>query len=99
MPVHERFLELAATAIDFDLTPPEAAELERHLAACVDCRRSAAAMRQDARVIAAMPVRAMSADRSRRALAVALGDRRTTAGLRLVFVAAVIALLALGGIS
>jgi len=34
---HRRFIDLAATSIDFDLTPAERAELDAHLAACADC--------------------------------------------------------------
>ncbi len=44
---HRRFLELAATAIDFDLSDAEAAELTAHLQTCAPCRRTAAALRRD----------------------------------------------------
>ena len=44
MSIHDGFLELAATAIDFDLEADERAELERHLAGCDACRRTAAAI-------------------------------------------------------
>lgn len=46
--VHERSLELAAAAVDYDLNPVERAELDAHLAGCPTCARRAAAMRSDA---------------------------------------------------
>ncbi len=45
---HERSLELAATAVDFELTSAERGELEAHLAACPACARRTAALRADA---------------------------------------------------
>ncbi len=45
---HDRALELAAMAIDFELTSAESAELEDQMAACPLCSRAAAAMRADA---------------------------------------------------
>ena len=53
MSIHEGFLDLAATAIDFGLDEYEQAELDRHLAGCDDCRRDTAALRDDAVAIAA----------------------------------------------
>jgi len=52
MSIHEGFLELAAAAIDFDLDEYDRGELDRHLAGCADCRRTAAAFRDDAAAIA-----------------------------------------------
>src|SRR5262245_54380360 len=46
--VHERGLELAAAAIDFELTRAEAAELAAHLGSCPTCGRRAGGMRTDA---------------------------------------------------
>lgn len=51
--LHERTLELAASAIDFDLTGAEAVELDAHLSACLHCVRDAAAIRADAIAIRA----------------------------------------------
>src|SRR6476661_5748216 len=96
---HERFLELAATSIDFPLPPAESTELEQHLASCTECRRTVQAMREDARAIAASPVRVMARDRSEAVLAGALSRRRPTANLRLALLAAVLALGAIGGLS
>ena len=51
MPGHDRYLELAAAAIDFELAPAEAAALATHLAACTPCRRDAAGILEDARAL------------------------------------------------
>ena len=64
MNIHEGFLELAAAAIDFDLGDYERAELERHLAGCDDCRRTAAAYRDDAAAIASASGPLLSPGRS-----------------------------------
>jgi N-acetylneuraminic acid mutarotase len=96
---HERFLELAAASIDFELSPSEATELDRHLAGCGSCRLAMQAMRDDARAIMSLPVRAMPLDRSEDVLAGALTVRRQTGTLRLALVAAVLALVAVGGLA
>lgn len=53
--VHEEFLELAAAAIDFELTPAERASLDAHLASCATCRRRVAAIEADQRAMFALP--------------------------------------------
>jgi hypothetical protein len=45
---HDRYLELAATAIDFPLSPAEGRELQAHLATCERCAMAAIAIRRDA---------------------------------------------------
>jgi len=45
---------MAATAIDFELSPSERRALDRHLVACAPCREMAEALRQDARAIAGL---------------------------------------------
>ena len=50
-PNHDRSLELAAMAVDFELTRAETAELETHLATCASCARRAAALRADASML------------------------------------------------
>ena len=52
---HGAALELAATWIDFDLSPSEGRALDRPLVACAPCRQAAEAFREDARVIAGLP--------------------------------------------
>jgi hypothetical protein len=52
---HETALELAATWIDFDLSPSEGRALDRHLVACAPCRQTNEALRADARAIAGLP--------------------------------------------
>jgi hypothetical protein len=64
MSIHEGFLELAATAIDFDLDEYDRAELDRHLAGCADCRRTVAALRDDAAAIASAVRPSLSPGRS-----------------------------------
>jgi hypothetical protein len=51
---HDRALELAASAIDFGLSPAEDAELTEHLASCAACRSTVAALSGDAAAIAAL---------------------------------------------
>ena len=46
--LHERSLDLAAMAVDYELTRAEQVELEAHLATCTTCARRAAAVRADA---------------------------------------------------
>jgi Tol biopolymer transport system component len=48
---HTRILELAASAIDFDLDPAERAELNAALENCPLCRRQASAMRATATIL------------------------------------------------
>jgi hypothetical protein len=48
---HARYLELAAAAIDFDLSPIESAVLSDHLASCGTCRDDAARLQADARAL------------------------------------------------
>ena len=69
---HERFLELAAAAIDFELEPEERAELDRHLAECDSCRRTAEAFRDDAATIAYGPGPRLESGQSVAILAAAL---------------------------
>jgi hypothetical protein len=49
-------LELAAAAIDFELTPAERARLEKAMAECSVCARAAAAYRRQANLLVALPV-------------------------------------------
>jgi anti-sigma factor RsiW len=53
--VHDRFIDLAAASIDFELSPAERAELDGHLTTCAPCRSFAAALRADARALGDLP--------------------------------------------
>jgi N-acetylneuraminic acid mutarotase len=93
---HRRFLELAAASIDFELSPSERDELRTHLSTCDTCPRALDGMRADARTIRALPARDVAVDRSAVILRRALGRPPDLASLRLVVLAAVLALLAVG---
>ena len=96
---HDTFLELAAVAIDFELTPSERSRLEAHLATCPACLRSAGALLADARSLAALPVTRLSERRADAILGSLLRpvpSIRPT--LRLLAVAALLAVLAVGSI-
>lgn len=100
--VHRNYLELAAAGIDFALTPTERARLGAHVAGCDACRRRIAAMRSDNLAIAALPrhvLRAKTAERLdpvRPRVRWAPGSGPT---LRLIAVAALLALLAIGALT
>jgi len=97
---HRDYLQLAAAAIDFELSATERERLEEHLAACHACQRRAAGLRSDARAIAALPrfvLAPAGVERLRpgRPRPVRLG----LPTLRLVAVAGLIALLAMAALS
>ena len=54
-PTHEEVLELAAAAIDFELSPAERSTLADHLRDCVACARRVTGMQADQRAIAQLP--------------------------------------------
>ena len=96
--LHERAMELAASAIDFALGGDDAAELQVHLAGCPACARSATALRNDAAAIRLPALRP-----SRRAddavyAAIAHRDARTSPRV-LVLAAAALLLVALLGVA
>ncbi|MGH2837580.1 MAG: kelch repeat-containing protein, partial [Thermoleophilaceae bacterium] len=91
---HTRFLELAAASVDFELSREERAELEGHLEACRTCFRALHAIEGDGRTIRALPVRALAVDRAPVILSRALRRSPDLSSLRLVAVAALLALLA-----
>ena len=85
---HERALDLAATAIDFELSPADRSALEGHLASCPTCPSEGAALLGDAdRLRALRPVPPPAW------VGRAIGRRRRPVGLVLSFV-----LLALSGL-
>jgi hypothetical protein len=94
--VHERGLELAAMAVDFELTRAETAELEAHLAGCPSCTRRAAALRGDA-VALGRPLVLLPSARVDAAIAAEIAGRRAgPQRLVLVAAAAMLALALLG---
>ena len=98
--LHDRFLDLAAAAIDFDVAPAERAELDRHLATCGACRLQAAAFRDDAAAIGELP-RLVLAPRRTGGIRWRGSPAQTTGlgSIRLVAAAAVLTLLALGALA
>jgi hypothetical protein len=54
--IHDHELELAAAAIDFELTPAERARLDKAIAECSVCAQAAAAYRRQATLLVALPV-------------------------------------------
>jgi hypothetical protein len=89
---HGRSLELAANAVDFDLTSAETGELERHLAACPSCTRRAVALRADARALT-QPLTLLPSRRVDEAVSAAI-VRRPAPPQRLLLLAAAALLLA-----
>lgn len=93
--IHNEYLELAAAGIDFELSRAEREALADHLAGCIPCRRRLAGLHADQRAIAQMPGFVLSRaggdrvrNRARR------GGGLTLPAMRLVAIAAVLALLA-----
>jgi anti-sigma factor RsiW len=97
---HDEILELAASAIDFELSPAERSTLSDHLRDCVACARRVTGMQADQRAIAQLPQYSLAQGRVDR---VARRIGRAPAGsgsqFRLVAVAALLALLALGALA
>jgi hypothetical protein len=99
-PVHDEFLELAAAAIDFELSGDERAALDHHLAECSACRHRVVGFAADQTAIARLPryvigPAAAAAVRGR-------VTRRSSAPrptLRLLAAAAMLALLALAALA
>jgi hypothetical protein len=98
--VHDEFLELAAAAIDFELSATERAALAAHLADCIPCRRRVMGLEADQRAVAQMPAFVLTSEsvdhvRGR------IGRSGTPAwpSLRLLAVAAMLALLAVTALS
>jgi hypothetical protein len=97
---HEAFLELAAAAVDFGLTPTEQAALDGHLSTCVPCRRRVVGLRHDAQAVRHLAPYVLAPERAQRIWRRIDEPRRTSlAALRLVAVAALLALLAVSALS
>ena len=93
---HDRTLELAATAIDFDLARAEADELEGHLATCPTCARRVAALRADARVLS-RPITVPALARADATVYAAIARRPVRQQRLLLLAAAALLLVALLG--
>lgn len=91
---HRRFLELAAASIDFELSQREHGDLDAHLAACASCRGDLAALRRDARSLAALPVLAMPLATRRFVRPPAASFGRGRGFVRVLAIAAMLAVLA-----
>lgn len=100
MKQHDAFLELAAAAVDFPLSAAERGRLDQHLAGCPTCQREAAAFHADARSLAALPPVRLSDRRADELLAGILRPPSDVAwrSLRLLAVAALLAVLAIGSL-
>jgi hypothetical protein len=101
MELHRRPLELAAAAVDFELSARERAELDDHLAGCSPCRSRIAGLRRDAFQIDALPILPVTAAQSARLRAAVLRrpERPAWSALRFVAVAAIMALMALAAVA
>ena len=99
MKPHQTFLELAAMAIDYPLSTSERRHLDQHLAGCQECVRSATALRADAAAIGALPPLTLSDRRGDLILAAALRPAPVHHPMRLVAIAALLALLITGSIA
>lgn len=99
MTPHDEFLELAAAAIDFGLEPSEQAALDAHLAACTPCRRRVIALRHDARMVRDIPPFVLAPERAQ-TIWQRIDQPRRVSGptLRLIAVAALLALLAVSAV-
>ncbi len=93
---HDRSLELAATAVDFDLTNAEASELEAHLISCAACARRAAALRTDASALG-RPLQILPSARVDAAVHAAIAGRGVRPQRMVLAVAAILILAALLG--
>lgn len=96
---HDAYLELAATAVDFELTPREQASLDEHLGGCPSCRRLAALIRADAHAIATLPAYVLPVHAyTRLSRRMRSTDTPSIGTLRLVIVATILTIAALGAV-
>jgi hypothetical protein len=97
---HDEFLELAAAAIDFELSRDERAALEHHLADCSACRHRVAGFAADQTAIARLP-RYVLGPATATAVRGRIARRSSTPRptLRLLAAAAMLALLALAALA
>ncbi|HET7704125.1 MAG TPA: zf-HC2 domain-containing protein [Candidatus Limnocylindrales bacterium] len=98
MKAHDRCQLLVATALDFDLDPAEQRLVDRHLATCSTCPAVAQTLASDAATIAALP-RAIRTAPGGPPPRPAPARRAGQPTLRLVAIAALLALLVLGALA
>ena len=92
---HRRFLELAATSVDFPLSPSEQRELDRHLAGCGSCRAELTRVHEDALALASFGASDAPAGLRREiALRARRGPRRSSRTTVLLLAAAFLVILA-----
>ena len=96
---HRPFLELAATAIDYPLEMSERRHLDEHLTGCRECARAMTALGADAAAIGSLPPVRLAERRGDQILAAALRPAAGGRPLRLVAIAALLALLITGSIA
>ena len=96
---HGDVLELIAASIDFELSAEERWELEAHLTTCTSCRRMDAQMRADAAAFAAVPAPRLDPARARQILAASMRPPRPGPSLRVLGIAAVLAVLGGGALA
>jgi hypothetical protein len=98
--VHDEFLELAAAAIDFELSPSERAALDGHLAECVACRRRVVGLDADQRAIRHLPAFELAPSTAAVIRGRVLSRQRPgRSAMRLLAIAAVLAILTLTAIA
>ncbi len=92
---HDEYLELAAAGFDFHLSPAERTSLDTHLSGCIPCRRRVAALAADQRAIGQLPAYALSpAGVARVRKRSGTASRSSISAMRLIAIAAMLALLA-----
>lgn len=96
MTSHDRFLQLAAAAIDNPISAADRQRLAAHLAGCRVCTRDAAALRGDAAAFAELPLLGLSARRGEAILGAVLTPAASLRPMRLLLIAAALALLLVG---
>ena len=99
MTSHNSFLELAAAAIDFGLSPSERRHLEHHLGGCRACARAITAMRGDAAAMGHLPPVVLPERRGLEILDTVLHPAAARHPVRLVLVGALLTLLLLASLA